>query len=543
MAGPYSPWAAFHHTAYTVIWSTTVVSNIGSWMYAASSGWLMTSLNADPLIVSLVQAASTLPIFLLALPAGALADIVDKRRLLIVGEVFTTALATLFALLVWLDRVTPGTLLLFAFLVGAGGALVAPAWQSIVPQLVPREDLAPAVSANSVGVNISRAVGPALGGLITAAFGIAAPFWINAFSNFGVIGALYWWHPPQGRASQLPAERLASAMRTGLRHARQNPHLRDTLLRAVGFVLFASAYWALLPLVARNQIIGGAALYGALLGAIGAGAVGGAFAMPWLKVKLRPDRLVAVGEIGTAIALFLFGVAREPVTALAASIIAGSCWIAVLSNLNISAQVALPEWVRGRGLALFVTVFSGTMTLGSAVWGQVARLGGLSLAHDIAAAGAMLAVPLTQRWKLQTGAGVDLTPAMHWPAPVLTEGVQSDRGPVLVTVEYRIDPKDREAFLTALDGLAHERRRDGAYAWGVFEDTGEPGRMVETFLIESWLEHMRQHERVTKADRIRQEQLLRFVREMPKVTHLITAEPGPGPAKEAALAKPFLNDE
>jgi MFS family permease len=295
-------------------------------------------------------------------------------------------------------------------------------------------------------------------------------------------------------------------------------------VRALGFFLFGSAYWALLPLVARSQIAGGPELYGILLGAIGAGAVGGAFVLPWLKAMLGADRLVMAGTLGTAAALVLFAVARDTVTGLTASLIAGVSWIGVLASLNVSAQVALPEWVRGRGLALYMTVFFGALTLGSAVWGKVAGVVGLPFAHFIAAAGALVVIPLTWRWKLQTGAGVDLTPSMHWPAPITTREIEHDRGPVLVTVEYRIDSKDRDAFLIALGKLARERRRDGAYAWRVFEDIAEEGRFVETFLVDSWVEHLRQHERVTQADRELQELVNRFqIDGAPKVTHLIVA--------------------
>jgi predicted MFS family arabinose efflux permease/quinol monooxygenase YgiN len=521
-----SPWSPFRHTAFTVLWAATVVANIGTWMYNAGSAWLMTTLNADPFIVSLVQVATSLPMFLFALPAGALADIVDKRRFLIAVEGVTTVLSAIIAAFVWLDLVTPAILLLFTFLLGAGAALTAPPWQSVVPQLVPKRDLTPAVAANSVGINISRAVGPAFAGIIIAAFGIAAPFWLNAVSNLGIIGALLWWRSPQNATTQLPAERFFSAIRTGFRYARHNRHLRATLARAVAFFLFASAYWALLPLVARNQISGGPELYGILLGAIGAGAVGGAFALPWFNRRLGPDRLVAIGTFGTAVTLVLFGFARESAIALVASIIAGVSWIAVLASLNVSAQVALPDWVRGRGLAMFVTVFFGTITGGSAMWGQVASTLSLPDAHFIAAAGALVAIPITWRWKLQTGTAIDLTPSMHWPTPIIAFEVEPDRGPVLVTVEYRIDPHNREAFLRALAKLAHERRRDGAYAWGVFEDAGDEGRFLETFLVESWLEHLRQHERVTNADRILQTAVHRYHLEgAPKVTHFIAAEP------------------
>jgi MFS family permease len=278
-----SPWSPFRHPIFAVIWAATVVSNIGGWMYSAASGWLMTGLNPDPLIVSLVQVATTLPIFLFAIPAGALADIVDMRRFLIVGELSILIASTAFAAIVWFDLATPVNLLVFTFLEGAASALTSPAWQAAVPKLVPKQDLNPAVAANSAGINVSRAVGPALGGVMVAQNGIAAPFWFNAFSNAGVIGALLWWHPPRGGMWHLPAERFQGAIRIGFRHARNNPHLRATLIRSVSFFLFASAYWALLPLVTRSQIAVGPDLYGYLLGTIGASAVGAALALPWLQ--------------------------------------------------------------------------------------------------------------------------------------------------------------------------------------------------------------------------------------------------------------------
>lgn len=515
---------AFRYTTFTVIWLATVVSNIGTWMYNAASGWLMTSLDANPFTVSLIQVASSLPMFLFALPAGALADIVDKRRFLIFAEILLTVFAAASAALVWLDLMTPPLLLLFTFLLGAGAALTAPAWQSIVPQLVPKADLAAVIASNGVGINISRAVGPALGGVIIGGFGIAAPFWLNGLSNFAVIGALLWWRPLPASAHALPAERLVSALTIGFRHARYNPHLRATLVRAAAFFFFASAYWALLPLVARNQIASGPALYGLLLGAIGTGAVGGAFALPWMKKILRPDWLVALGTCGTAATLLLLGLADTPALGFAACFLAGFSWIIVIATLNVSAQLSLPDWVRGRGLAMFVTVFFGAMTAGSALWGQLAGALDLPAAHFIAAAGALIGIPLSWRFKLQTGAQLDLTPSMHWPVPVMTLNAEADHGPVLITIDYHIDPQNREAFLAAIQKLGHERRRDGAYAWDVFEDTAEEGHFLETFQVVSWLEHLRQHQRVTNADRMVQDAVRKFgTSAEPKVTHFIAA--------------------
>jgi MFS family permease len=514
----------FRHRAFTVIWIATVVSNIGGWMYSVASGWLMTSLDSNALIVSMVQVANSLPMFLFAIPAGALADIVNQRRFLIVGESTITIVSAAFAALVWLHLITPVSLLLFSFIVTVGSAMTAPAWQSVVAKLVPKPDLPSAVAANSVGINVSRAIGPALGGLIIGAFGIAAPFWLDAFSNIGVVAALIWWRAPKKSASALPPEPFGRAIRTGLRYARYNSYLRATLIRTIAFFVFGSAYWALLPLVARTQISGGAALYGVLLGVIGASAVGGAFLLRRLRKKLGADFLVAAASLGTALATALFALARDPGTAVVASFIAGASWIAAVASLNVSAQVALPEWVRGRGLAMYVTVMFGALSVGSAIWGQVAVLAGLPTALFLAAAGAALGIPLTWRWKLQTGANVDFSPSLQWPDPVTTHAIDADRGPVLVTIEYRIDPKNRIAFLHALGQNSRERRRAGAYDWGIFEDPADDGRYIETFLTDSWLEHLRLHRRVTKADRISEQAVRRFqIGDAPKTTHLISA--------------------
>jgi MFS family permease len=336
------------------------------------------------------------------------------------------------------------------------------------------------------------------------------------------------WRAGTRPAHALPPEHFSGAIRAGWRYARNNRTLRATLARALGFFLFASAYWALLPLLARTQLQGGPTLYGILLGAIGAGAVAGAFVLPQLKARAGADTMVILGEAGTAAALLLFGLAHVAAVAVLACLLAGVSWIVVLATLNVSAQVALPEWVRGRGLAAYVAVFFGTMSLGSLLWGYLAERAGLPVAHYLAAAGALLALFATRRWKLRTGAVADLTPSMHWPAPVLARSVQDDAGPVMVTVEYQVAPADRSAFFAALTHVAHERRRDGAYDWGVFEDTAHAGRMLETFFVDSWLEHERQHQRVTKTDQVAEARLRALIQAQPLITHYIAARPPPG---------------
>ena len=519
-------WGALRYPTFRSLWVATLVSNVGGWMYSAASGWLMTTLNPSPLMVSLVQVATSLPLFLFALPAGALADMLDKRRLILVLEILTTLFSAVFALLLTLHAVGPALLLLLTFLVGTLGALETPAWQAIVSQLVPAPALSSAIAINSLGVNISRVIGPAITGVIIAGLGIAAPFWLDAFSNAGVIGVIYRWRPPpRATLRTLPAESLTGATRAGLRYARYNGPLRATLARALGFFLFASAYWALLPLVARSQLQGGPALYGTLLAAIGAGAVGGALFLPRMQARLGADGVVVLGEAGTAAALVLFGLAHQPWVAVLACLLAGVSWIAVLAVLNVSAQTVLPDWVRGRGLAVYVTVFFGALTIGSALWGFAAERLGLPAAHFLAGGGAFIALWVTRRWPLQSGPAADLTPSMHWPEPVLAAGVDQDAGPVLVTIEYHVAAENREAFLAALVPLCHERRRDGAYDWNVFEDTTHPERMIETFLTDSWLDHLRQHQRVTRADRAAEERVQRLAREPPRVTHYIAARP------------------
>jgi predicted MFS family arabinose efflux permease len=496
-------------------------SNVGFAMFDMSSNWLMTSLNPDPMMVSAVQVATTLPMFLLTLPAGALTDIIDARRMLIGAQLAVTVVSIVFAALVAMHWATPAVLLAATFLLGGTGALAAPAWLVITPMLVPKRDLDSAIAINNSSYNVSRAIGPALGGLAIATVSITLPFWCFCVGNVAVLAALIWWRAPRRARESLPAERLFSALRTGLRYAKNNRDIDATIIRAVAFFPFASAYWALLPLVARVQIHNGPEVYGVLLGAIGMGSILGSFALNRLKALLGPDRLATLGTLGTILALGLYGAARDPWMGGIASLIAGASWITMMTTLFVSAQVALPEWVRGRGLAIFLTAYFGAMTLGSAVWGKVASVEGLSNALYLAAAGAAIGMALTARWRLQTAAALDLTPSMHWRTPVFVHPIEDDEGPILLTVEYQIDPKDIRPFLKLMHEIGLERKRDGAYAWGVFEDTQVSGRIIETFLIQSLLELKHLRTRVTKADRIIEEQAGAFLKGPRKVTFLV----------------------
>jgi MFS family permease len=529
---PRSRWGLFGNSAFDVILVASSVSSIGIAMFDTSMSWLMTDLNRDPLMVSAVQVATTLPMFLLTLPAGALTDIVDPRRLLIIAQVVITLISVGFAALVTARLANPPSLLVTTFLLGAVSALAAPAWLLTTPMLVPKRELDDAIAISNASYNVSRAVGPAIGGLAIAAISLDFPFWFYCATNSLVVAALLWWRAPRRPPETLPAERLVSAVSAGVRYARNNRDLDSTLIRAAAFFPFASAYWALLPLVARTQLHGGSEVYGALMGTIGLGSIIGTFGLDWLKDRLGPDRLAGLGTIGTLLALVLFGVARGIPLAITASLIAGASWVVVMATLFVSAQVALPEWVRGRGLAVFLTVYFGAMTLGSAAWGAVARVSGLSFALYLPGACVLIGMVLTWRWKLQTGAGLNLSPSMDWKAPAFVYRVEDNQGPIMMMVEYKIDPKDNAPFLAVMQEIGLERKRDGAYAWHIFEDPNEPGRIIETSLVHSLLELRYRSLRVTKADRLIEEQARAFLQEPPKTSYFVASKRGHSPRRQ-----------
>jgi len=524
-----SRWGVFGNSAFVVILVATSLSSVGLAMFDTASAWQMTSLDPSPRLVSAVQVATTLPLFLLTLPAGALSDVVDPRRLLIVAQVGIVAVSIAFAMVVSARLAGPTSLLATSFLLGIGGALSAPAWLLITPMLVPRPELDSAIAIDSASYNVARAIGPAIAGYAIAGLSIAAPFWCCCGGNLALLAALIWWRAPRRPTDTLPAERLISAMMTGVRYVRYSREMDATLIRSIAFFPFASAYLALLPLVARNEMGNGPEVYGELMAAIGLGSIVATLALNWLKRRLDPNGLIALGTGGTIVALVLFAAARDPVVTIAASLVAGASSIIALTTFFVSAQVSLPEWVRGRGLALFLTVYFGALTLGSAVWGEVASVKGVPFALSAAAVGALIAMALTWRWRLQTGAALNLTPSMRWRAPAFLNRVANDQGPVLGVAEYVIDPKDKAAFLAVMRDIGLERRRDGAYAWHIFEDPDEVGKMIETFLVHSALELKYRQARVTMADQTMEDQASKFLKAPPSIRYLVAPERPPRP--------------
>ncbi len=395
-----SAWSPFRHRSFALLWGASLVSNIGSWMHDMAASWFMTTLDSTPFMVALVQSASTLPVCLLALPAGTLADRMDKRRLLIVVQVIMLVLAMALGLLAFAGRVGEPMLLAITFGMGLCTAVMSPTWQSIIPRLVPAQDLQPAVALHAVGVNISRAIGPAVGGFIIVAMGIAWPFMINAASFVAVIAALWLWRTKPAAPRKDQPTFLAS-MREGLAHAAQNQALKNTLLRSVLFYSFGSAYWALLPLIAREQLQGQASLFGVLTGCIGAGAVAGALLLPRLRQRYGLDRVLMMGILGTVASLAGFALFHAPVLGMATALLAGASWIAGLSSLNVAAQLAVPDWVRARGMALYTTALYGCLALGSMLWGQIATRFSLAPTLLLAAGGALAGLLLGQHRRLQ----------------------------------------------------------------------------------------------------------------------------------------------
>jgi predicted MFS family arabinose efflux permease len=521
---PAPRWGVFANRAFTAILAATALSSVGIAMFDTSMSWLMTRLNPNPLMVSAVQVATMGPMFLLTIPAGALADVADPRRLLIIAQVAVVAVGAVFGAFVTAHWETPAALLATVFLLGAVGALAAPAWQTIMPMLAPREELGDAIALSNAAYNVSRAIGPALGGLAIAAVSIVLPFWVYVAANLILLGVLLTWRAPRKAPETLPAERLVAAMSTGLRYAQNNRDLDATLIRAVAFFPFASAYWALMPLIAKGETGDGAELFGLLMGLLGLGSIVGSLALETLKARLGPDRSAALGGLGTVLALALFAASRRPEVAMVASFVAGASWIVVLTTMFVSAQVALPDWVRGRGLAIFLTAYFGAMTVGSALWGEVANLKGLPFALFAAAAGAALGFGVTWRWKLETGAAQDLAPSMHWKAPAFVQRLEGDDGPVLAVVEYRIDPSDAREFLALMQEIGHERMRDGAYAWNIFEDPDEAGRFIETSLTHSLLELEYRSSRETRADELIEEHLAQFLKEPQQESYYVASK-------------------
>lgn len=522
MAAPADP---LHRAGFRLLWLGSVSANTGTWMQNIGAAWLMTELTRSPLLVALVQSATTLPTFLVALPAGVLADIVDRRRLLIAIEIWVVVVAAALAALTGAGLVGPAVLLGFTFLIGMGLASFLPTWQSSVPELVPPKELPAAMALGGIAINAARAVGPAVGGLIIALRGPEAVFALNAVMwGLALVAIARWRRQPAPRTSA--PERALPAAAAALRYARHSADLRAVMLRAAAFVAFSGAVWALLPQVARSELGLGAGGYGALFACMGGGAVAAGFGIARARARLSSDRLLVFAALGYAVGTLVLAQVHSPVLAGFGLALAGAAWTTHMAMTNTAAQRAVPEWVRGRATALYTLVFQGGLAISSALWGGVALGLGLPVTLTIAAVGLAL-VPLAGlRWPLAPVEAADRRPAELWPEPRVGGTVPA--GPVGVSVSYRVSPADAPAFIARMRELRQVRLRDGALDWALERDLADADRFVESFHVRSWQEHLRQHERLTQADL----SLERQVRELgaaggqPPVRHLVAIPSG-----------------
>jgi MFS family permease len=514
--------APFRHRIFLAIWIASLVSNFGSLIQSVGASWLMTIIAPRPDMVALVQAATMLPIMFFSLAAGALADAMDRRVLMLIAQSLMLSASMILAVLGFLGWINPWTLLAMTFLIGCGAALNGPAWQASVGDQVPREDLPAAVALNSLGFNLARTLGPAIGGMLVAAAGPQAAFLVNALSYVGLIAVLALWKRPP-RTEDLPPERLFAGMASGVRYVALSPAIRVVLLRAVAFGFGAAALWALMPLIARHLIGGGPLVYGILLGSFGLGAVIGALLSTKLRGLTSTDGLVAGATLGFAAGTAVAGLSGSVVLTAPALALSGACWVLALSTFNVSVQMSAPRWVLGRALASYQTVTFGSMALGSWAWGVAAHAFEISPALIGAAIGLAATLILSRAAPLPNLTRSNLAPSRAWSDPDLAMELDLASGPVVVTVEYRVAKKDWEPFRAAMMELRRIRRRDGARRWTLLQDLSDPETWVERFQSPSWGDHLRQHRRSTVEDRAVELRAASFHRgaEPPRVRHLV----------------------
>jgi MFS family permease len=486
--------------AFRAIWAANIISNVGTLMQSVAAAWLMTSLTSSTTLVGLVQTAATLPVFLVGLIAGALADLADRKALLIWSQAWMLLMATALGVLTLLGFTTPWVLLTLTFGLGLGGAISLPAWQAMVQDMVPKAWVTAAVSLNSISFNVARAMGPALGGIVVAVFGAAAAFFANAASFLAVVAAVAFWKRPPFVQARL-SEDVVSAIRAGFQYLRHAPRLQAPIIRAIAFNLCAAAVWPLLPLFARDVLKTSATGYGLLLGAFGVGSVASAIALPRLRGRFALDRILAMGSLFAAVTFFGLSVTTNSLAAGALLFFSGAAWVGVLVNFNVAVQTSVPDWVRGRALAFYLLAFQGVLALDGALWGWLAGVIGTPECFAVAGVGLIAGLSLIRFFPLIIDETIDLRPSPHWPEAHANLQADLDDGPVLVTIEYRIPPENAERFRLVMQQLRERRLRDGARRWRLYQDARQPERYLELFRLESWGEHLRQHERTTMADK------------------------------------------
>jgi MFS family permease len=528
-------WRPLRVTVFRNLLIANVISDAGAFMQNVGAAWLMVSLGAGPIYVALTQTAASLPYFLLALPAGSAGDIVDRRRLILFTESWMMGVALILAIVTIAGVMSPWILLILTFALSAGDAFEMPTWRAILPELVPKEDLAAASALNGIEFNLARAVGPALAGMLISATGVATAFVANFASFFGVILVVARWKRPVRRRSA-PLETFSGATVAAIRYVRHSPAILTVLLRTGVVMFFSSALFALLPTLSRsvNQHATG---YGLLLGCFGGGAILGALVMQPARDRWALEPIVSTGVVSLGLTILAMSGLHRLSTLAAAMLVSGAAWVIFISLINALVQNLAPDWVRARVLAIFILVYQGSYALGTAVWGAVAQRSGVGTALVYAGVGTIVTAAIAFFAQLPDTTA-NLSPWNHWRMPVVIEEVGTDveRGPVLVTVEYAVIPERAAEFVDAMHEYGRMRRRDGAYRWAIFRDTEVADRYLEIFLVDSWAEHLRQHDRQTQADRELEGRIYGCLSREPIVRHLIDAYATETPSDKTRLS-------
>jgi MFS family permease len=482
------------------VWLATIVANLGALIQSVGAAWMMTSIAPSAAMVTLVQASVALPIVLLSLIAGAIADNMDRRKMMLGAQIFMLVVSVSLTVCAWAGLITPWLLLAFTFLIGCGTAFNAPAWQASVRDMVPGVELPAAVALNSMGFNIARSVGPAIGGAVVAAAGTAAAFAVNAFACTGLIAVLARWRSP-AHSQPLPRETLGIAVAAGIRYVAMSPAIRTVLARSLVFGIGASSVMALLPLVTKFPLAGGPVEYGLLLGAFGVGAVAGAIASARLRRMLSTEIIVRCASIGFAVAATLAGISTQLAATMAVLLVAGAGWVLALATFNVAVQMSAPRWVVARALSLYQMATFGGMAAGSWLWGVVAAREGIGSALFAASIVLLLGAVLGRWLPLAQADALDLEPLRAWKAPPETSvPVEGRTGPVVITIEYVIHEKDILAFLGAMAERRRIRRRDGALKWRLLRDLADPQLWIERYETPTWLDYIRHNTRLTQDD-------------------------------------------
>ena len=519
-----STWAPLRIGVFRALWLAVLVSNIATWMQTVGAQWLLVSQPHAPILVALVQTADYLPDFAFGLVGGVLADIFDRRRLLIAVQLFLVIVGAALAVLTFAGLMPPALLLTFTFLIGCGSVLVLPAYQSLVPDLVPRAQLHSASALASISINLARAAGPGIAGLLIARAGVGAVFALNtAMYLLFLVVLLAWRQPPA--ASSRRRERFIAALRAGGRYVRYAPVVRRILLRSALFLVPASALWALLPLIASRRLALGADGYGLLLGALGVGAIGGAIILPRARARLSINALLAVSGIVYALALAVVALAGNTIVIVAVLLLTGVAWVAFLSTINAELQLFLPAWVRARGLSVYQMVLFGAQGFGALAWGAVAEPVGIVPTFLMAAAVMVAGVATMRVWPIIDTSGMDRTTVQYWADPRLALDADPEDGPVVVRTVYTVKPENEEDFLRAMARVRLSRLRTGATRWGLFRDGQAPHQFVELFTVPSWDEHLKQHsDRLTGTDQQYEEEAKAFSASPVETSHLIAVD-------------------